>query len=274
MRIDSHQHFWKYNPKRHRWITEEMSVIQRDFLPNDLTPILQQNRIDGCVSVQADQTEDETRFLLKLAEQDQDIKGVVGWVDLKSEKIIDQLRYYTQFPKLKGFRHVVQDEADGFLSQKEFLTGIKALRNFNYSYDILVYARQLEEVIWFVNKFPDQKFVVDHLAKPSIKEQEFKSWAKNISMVAAFENVSCKLSGMVTEANWNSWTPDDFKSYLDFALETFGANRLMYGSDWPVCLVAASYKQQLSLVEDYIAKLSATERESIMGGNATSFYNL
>ncbi|MEK6781308.1 MAG: amidohydrolase family protein [Bacteroidota bacterium] len=274
MRIDSHQHFWKYNPVRDSWITDDMKVIQRDFLPDDLSPLLVANRIDGCVAVQANQSEEETLFLLNLAEHHQFIKGVVGWVDLKSDDIQMRLSNYLRFPKLKGFRHIVQAEKEGFLMQKKFLTGIKALHNFNYTYDILVYSRQLEEVIWFVNKFSDHKFVIDHIAKPSIKDLEFNSWAKNISMLAAFENVSCKLSGMVTEANWKGWRAGDFKSYLDFAFESFGVKRLMYGSDWPVCMVAATYNQQLSIVEDYISKLSSSEKELVMGGNAIRFYNL
>ena len=272
--IDSHQHFWKYNPVRDSWITEKMSTIQRDFLPDDLTPILKENNMEGCVSVQADQSEQETMFLLELAAKNDFIKGVVGWVDLKSEKIKDKLSFYTRFPKLKGFRHIVQAEPDGFLLQKNFTAGIHSLREYDFTYDILVYARQLEEVIAFVQKFPDQKFVLDHITKPSIKEKQFEKWAKNISVLAGFENVYCKLSGMVTEADWKNWKPNDFKPYLDFSFNAFGAHRLMYGSDWPVCLVAASYKQQLSIVEEYVSKLSVDEKEMVMGGNAIRFYNL
>jgi len=251
-----------------------MKVIQRDFSPKDLHPLLQENKIDGCVSVQADQSEGETQFLLINANQNEFIKGVVGWVDLKSEKLENRLSAYTQFPKLKGFRHVVQGEADGFLLQKEFLRGIKALKTFNFTYDILVYARQLEEVLLFVKQFPDQKFVIDHLAKPSIKDKDFTTWAKNMSLIAEFENVSCKLSGMVTEADWKNWKSSDFTAYLDLVFKCFGVNRLMYGSDWPVCLVAASYPQQLNIIETYISKLSVHEKESLMGGNASRFYNL
>jgi L-fuconolactonase len=278
-RIDSHQHFWKYNPVRDSWITEEMKVIKRDFSPEDLWPILLENKIDGCVSVQADQSEEETQFLLNLAGQNSFIKGVVGWVDLKSLQTQERLHFYSQFHKLKGFRHVVQSEKNGFLTQQDFLAGIGALRDFNFTYDILIYSRQLEETISFIKKFPDQKFVIDHIAKPSIKDKEFKSWAKSMSMIAAFENVYCKLSGMVTEAapiaiGGKSWKPEDFSPYLDHIVGQFGTHRIMYGSDWPVCLVAASYNQQLSLVENFISKLSTTEKESIMGGNAISFYNL
>jgi L-fuconolactonase len=272
--IDSHQHFWKFNPVRDSWITEKMSTIQRDFLPDDLAPILKENNVDGCVAVQADQSEQETIFLLELAAKNDFIKGVVGWVDLKSEKIKDKLSFYTRFPKLKGFRHIVQAEPDGFLLQKNFIAGIHSLREYNFTYDILVYARQLDEVILFVQKFPDQKFVLDHIAKPSIKKKEFEQWAKRISVLADFQNVHCKISGMVTEADWKNWKPIDFKPYLDFVFNAFGAHRLMYGSDWPVCLVAASYKQQIAIVNEYVSKLSVDEKEMVMGGNAIRFYNL
>jgi len=251
-----------------------MKVIQRDFFPDDLLPVLKENQINGCVSVQADQSEGETQFLLEQAETNSFIKGIVGWVDLKSEQIRERLSFYSKFPNLKGFRHVVQAEADGFLTHPDFLRGIRALKEFDYTYDILVYGRQLEEVLWFVNKFPNQKFIIDHIAKPSIKAKESTEWMKNMSMISTFDNVSCKLSGMVTEADWINWKPEGFAPYLDHMLGSFGSNRLMYGSDWPVCLVAASYSKQLSIVEDYICKLSTHEKESIMGGNAIRFYNL
>jgi L-fuconolactonase len=274
LRIDSHQHFWKYNSVRDSWITDDMKVIQRDFLPADLHPQLKEHHIEGCVAVQADQSEGETQFLLTQANQHEFIKGVVGWVNLKSDKIREQLSSYSKHPKLKGFRHVVQAEPDGFLMQKDFVRGINALTEFNFTYDILIYARQLEEAFWLVKQFPNQKFVVDHIAKPSIRERESKQWMKNMSTISTFENVLCKISGMVTEADWKNWRKEDFTPYLDHVLGAFGSGRLMYGSDWPVCQVAASYTQQLGIVEDYIATLSPSEKESIMGGNAIRFYNL
>jgi len=274
LRIDSHQHFWKYNAVRDAWITDDMKVIQRDFHPGDLRPLLSDHRIDGCVAVQADQSPEETMFLLAHAQKHAFIKGVVGWVDLRAENITDQLSHYTKFKKLKGFRHVVQGEPDGFLLQKEFLCGIKALKNFNFTYDILVYSRQLDSVVTFATSFPNQKFVIDHIAKPVIKNQEFDHWAQNMAALARMENVFCKLSGMVTEADWKIWKFEDFTPYLDHVLSCFGGNRLMYGSDWPVCLVAASYSQQLGIVEQYISRLSTHEKEAIMGGNAARFYNL
>jgi L-fuconolactonase len=273
-RIDSHQHFWNYDSVRHDWINDEMKVLKQDYFPENLSPILQQNKIDGCVAVQADQSERETEFLLELAEQNPFIKGVVGWVDFRSDKIEDQLDYYSQFKKLKGFRHVVQGEPAGFLSQKKFLAGIGLLEKHNLTYDVLIYHYQLSEAIAFVRHFPNQKFVVDHLAKPDIKQQEFINWSKGMKQLASFENVFCKLSGFTTEAKWNSWKPEDFTPYFDFALDNFGVKRLMYGSDWPVCLLASSYKSQLHLVENFISKLSISEKQQIMGGNAIDFYNL
>ncbi|MEQ1588357.1 MAG: amidohydrolase family protein [Cyclobacteriaceae bacterium] len=274
IRIDSHQHFWKYNPIRDGWITDQMKVIQRDFLPHDLAPVLMENTIDGSVSVQADQSETETQFLLELASKNDFIKGVVGWVDLRSTELDQRLEYYSGFKKLKGFRHIVQGEPIGFMRGKEFSKGIGALKHFNLTYDILIYPHQIQDAIWLVSQHPDQKFVVDHLAKPIIREKEFNSWSVPIKELASHSNVFCKLSGMVTEANWDRWTNDDFKPYLDFIIQNFGTSRVMYGSDWPVCLLAASYKKQLHIVEDYLHTFSASEIDKIMGENAIRFYNL
>lgn len=275
MRLDSHQHFWKYNPVRDSWINDEMSVIRRDFYPQDLNPLLSQNKIDGCVSVQADQSEEETMFLLEQAEKNSIIKGVVGWVDLRSPAVEDRLQYFSQFKKIKGFRHIVQAEPDDeFLLRKYFCNGIKALKQFNFTYDILIYPKQLNAAIEFVSRFPDQPFVIDHLAKPFIKEGRMDNWEKAMTTLAGFENVFCKISGMVTEANWNTWKQSDFKPYLDLVFEKFGTKRVMYGSDWPVCLVAASYKSQLSIVENYLASFSESEKNEVMGGNAKRIYQL
>lgn len=273
-RIDSHQHFWKYNPVRDAWINDDMNVIQRDFLPADLAPILQENKMDGCVAVQADQSENETQFLLTLASANEFIKGVVGWVDLQAEDINERLQYFSSFKKLKGFRHIAQGEPVGFLRGSEFSTGIRALKNFNFTYDILIYPHQIPDATWLVNQHPDQKFVVDHLAKPVIREKEFSNWSAQMKALASFSNISCKLSGMVTEAVWNDWTKDDFKPYLDFIMHHFGTHRVMYGSDWPVCLVAASYEKQLAIIEDYIHSFSSSEKHQIMGDNAIRFYNI
>ncbi len=274
MRIDSHQHFWNYDPVKDAWITPDMKAIRNDFLPNDLHPLLKENSIDGSVAVQVDQSEDETGWLLQRADQHSFIRGIVGWVKLSSADINERLSYFAQFKKIKGFRHIVQSEPDGFLLQKDFQRGIRALVNFNYTYDILVYPNQLDDVIRFVRQFPDQKFIIDHLAKPAIKQGSIEPWKKQIAALASFENVYCKLSGMVTEADWRNWKPGDFVPYLDIVLVLFGSKRLLYGSDWPVCLLASSYHQQLSIVEEYISSLSPAEKGDIMGANAVQFYNL
>jgi L-fuconolactonase len=273
-RIDSHKHFWKYNPVRDSWITGDMSVIQKDFHPNDLAPILIENNFDGCVAVQADQSEDETNFLLNLSVEHVFIKGVVGWVDLRSELVEDRLLHFSQHTKLKGIRHIVQAEPKGFMAQKEFLRGIKTLKKFNLPYDILIKEHQLEETVGFMKKFPDQQFVIDHIAKPTITKNDRTFWEKNMSALATFPNVFCKLSGMVTEADWKNWKHTDFVPYLDTVLSCFGINRVMYGSDWPVCLVAGSYKQQLGILEQYITTFSESEKQLVMGENAIRFYNL
>ncbi|MBL7856231.1 MAG: amidohydrolase family protein [Cyclobacteriaceae bacterium] len=272
--IDSHQHFWKYNPVRDAWINDDMKVIQHDFLPLDLKPMYDQFGIEGCVAVQADQSEDETSFLLSLADQFDFIKGVVGWIDLRSNNLTERLIHYTQFKKLKGFRHVVQGEPKGFLMNPEFINGVRKLREFNLTYDLLIYHHQLEEALSFVHQVRDVKIVIDHLAKPSIKTKEKTRWELNMAAMSTFENVSCKISGMVTEADWKKWKPEDFTPYLDELFEMFGAERLMYGSDWPVCLLAASYEQQLSIVTHYMASFSAREKQLVNGENARKFYNL
>lgn len=273
-RIDSHQHFWRYNPVRDSWITDDMQDIQKDFFPDDLAPILKENNFDGCVAVQADQSEGETNFLLELANQHSFIKGVVGWVDLQSELVEERLLHFSQHTKLKGIRHIVQAEPNGFMKQKEFLRGIKTLKKFNLTYDILIKEHQLEEACWFVNQFPDQRFVIDHIAKPLIGKNDRTFWKKNISTLAAFPNVFCKLSGMVTETDWKNWKYADFEPYLDNVFSVFGINRVMYGSDWPVCLVAGSYQQQLRIIEQHITSFSDSEKQLVMGENAARFYNL
>lgn len=275
MRIDSHQHFWKYNPVRDGWITDKMPAIRRDFFPKDLKINLVEFKMDGCVAVQADQSEQETFFLLEQAEKDPIVKGIVGWVDLKSALVKERLEYFSQFKSIKGFRHIVQGEPDNeFLLRKDFCNGIKLLSRHKFTYDILIFPKQLEAAIKFVSLFPNQLFVIDHLAKPFIKDGRMDNWKKYIANLAGFENVYCKISGLVTEGNWDTWKESEFKPYLDLAFEQFGSKRLMYGSDWPVCLLAASYKSQLSIVENYLASFSEAEKNDVMGGNAVRFYGL
>ena len=273
--IDSHQHFWKYNPVNHAWISDDMKVIQRDFLPSDLLPILQANKIDGCVSVQADQIEEETNFLLELSDNQDFIKAVVGWVDLRADNIFERLEHYSQFKKLKGFRHIVQGENDSeFMLRPQFKNGIAELGMYDFTYDILIYHHQLEQANQFVKLFPEQKFVLDHIAKPDIKSGEYALWQTNIKKLALHQNIYCKISGMVTEGEWKDWKISDFKIYLDTVVKAFGTDRLMYGSDFPVCLLAATYEEQLNIVQAYFSEFTTLEKKKIMGENAVKFYGL
>jgi L-fuconolactonase len=275
MLIDSHQHFWQYDPGRHGWITDEMSSIRRDFLPEHLLPELQANNIDGCIAVQVDQSENETSFLLELATRHPLIKGVVGWVDLCSPTVGRRLEHFSQFEKLRGFRHIAQSEPDErFLVRKDFLDGVRRLAQFKFCYDILIYPHQLPAAIELVEKFPDQRFVLDHLAKPYIRSRKLEPWSLQMRSLAANRNAYCKVSGMVTEANWKHWRSEDFEPYLDVIFEAFGPDRLMFGSDWPVCLVAASYSQVKGLLENYVGALPIEDQEKIFGLNAISFYGL
>jgi len=275
MKIDAHQHFWKYNAIKHEWINDEMSVIRKDFLPADLKEVYQENNIDGCVAIQADQTLQETDFLLELAHNNNFIKGVVGWADFRSEYFDEILHNYSNQKKIKGFRHIVQGEADhNFLLRSDFLNGISHLEKYNFVYDILVFPHQLGAVLEFVKKFPNQKFVIDHIAKPYIKDGFYDGWAALMTKISNHKNVYCKLSGMTTEADFNTWTPLQMKPYMDLVLNKFGSDRIMFGSDWPVCLVAGNYKKTKALVTDFIATLSQREQEAIMGRNAMEFYNL
>jgi L-fuconolactonase len=275
MTIDSHQHFWKYDLQRHSWINDDMKVIQRDFMPTDLEPILKNHQFDGCISVQVDQNEEENTFLLKLAEENDFIKGVVGWVDLQAPNVYERLEYYSEFKKLKGFRHIVQGESDiEFMLRPKFKHGIAELSTNNFTYDILIYHYQLEQAIHFVKLFPDQKFVIDHIAKPDIKSGEYAEWQINMKKISLHQNVYCKVSGMVTEADWFDWKESDFKIYLDTIVKAFGTDRIMYGSDFPVCLLAATYEQQLNIVKEYFSSFSNTEKKKIMGENSVKFYGL
>lgn len=276
MVIDAHQHFWNYDPVRDVWITEEMRAIRTNFTPYDLYRELKENGIDGSVAVQADPSEQETSFLVDIAERNDWVKGVVGWVDLTSNTVEDRLHFYhTTTSTVKGFRHIVQSEPDDqFLLRPDFCRGIALLSRYHFTYDILIYPKQLPAAIKFAEKFPDQKFVLDHLAKPDIKGRKSDPWSEQLRRLAGFPNVYCKLSGMVTEANWPTWKPGDFKPYLDVVFEAFGCNRLMFGSDWPVCLVAGTYSRVKELVTDYIGQFTAEERQAVMGENAAAFYHL
>jgi L-fuconolactonase len=275
MRIDAHQHFWQYNPTEYAWLDGPMAALRRDFSPDDLKPELQRTGFDGCVAVQVRQSLEETNWLLQLAAESAFILGVVGWVDLRSLELGSHLQLLAKNPKFVGVRHIVQSEPDDhFLLQPEFLRGISQLEEFNLTYDILIYHRHLPVAVDFVRRFPRQCFVLDHLAKPPIKDHIMHPWAENIRELASFPNVYCKLSGMVTEADWHNWKADHFKPYLDVVFDCFGPDRLIIGSDWPVCTVAASYPYAVGLVKQYLDPCPPDVREKVLGGNARRFYGL
>ena len=274
MRIDSHQHFWRYSPQEYPWIDPEWP-IRRDYLPVDLEPELRRNQLEGCVAVQARQSLEETRWLLELAESAPFIKGVVGWVDLRSPGLESQLAEFAGKPKLAGVRHVVQDEPDDqFMLRKDFQRGIAKLREFELTYDILIYPRQVPAAIELARAFPEQPFVLDHLAKPQIRDRILLPWSTQIRSLAQCPNVMCKISGLVTEANWQGWQAEDFQPYLEIAFEAFGPDRLMFGSDWPVALLAADYEQVFNLVRDYLVRHNQEAEAKVFGLNAARFYDL
>jgi L-fuconolactonase len=275
LKIDSHQHFWKFDPVRDSWIDDQMIAIRRDFLPAELESILTGNGFDGCITVQSDQSEKENEFQLANAKQHDFIKGIVGWVDLQSEQIEERLAYYKQFEKMKGFRHVLQGEVQrDFMLRPEFLNGISLLRKYGFTYDILIFPDQLKYTADFVSRFPNQPFVIDHLAKPGIKNHQINEWESDRRALAKFENVFCKVSGMVTEADWKAWKPEDFHPYLDVLVDAFGVDRLMYGSDWPVCNLAGIYERVVGLVKDYFSTFADAEQQKLFGGNAAKFYTI
>jgi L-fuconolactonase len=275
LRIDAHQHFWIFDPFRDEWITDKMAVIKKDFLPKDLQAVLQKNNFDGSVVVQSDQSEKENEFQLNNAAGNDFIKGVVGWVDLQAANVEERLAFYSSFKKMKGFRHVLQGETDRALMLKPaFRNGISKLEKHGFTYDLLVFPDQLKYIPELVAAFPGQKFVIDHIAKPKIKYGKIEEWENDISKVATHENVYCKISGMVTEADWKKWKKEDFNPYMDVVVEAFGTRRIMYGSDWPVCLVAAPYRKVLNIVEEYFSSFSQNEQQLFFGGNAVRFYNL
>jgi len=276
MKIDSHQHYWHFNTADYGWMGENMSAIKRDFLPEDLLPELTSIGFDGSVAVQARQTLEETNWLLQLADENPHIKGVVGWIDLRSDNTEKQLAEFAKHPKAVGVRHVIHDEEDvNFMLRPEFVRGVKLLENFGLTYDILIFPKHLQNTIQFVQQFsPEQTFVVDHIAKPLIKDGIISPWKEDIVELAKFPNVYCKVSGMVTEADWQNWTPENIRPYLDVIFEAFGTERVMIGSDWPVCLVTGKYNEVMQVVTDYISKFSRTDQEKIMGGNAVKAYKI
>jgi L-fuconolactonase len=275
MRIDSHQHFWRYNPAEHPWMTSEMDRLKRDFLPEDLQPLLESLDFNGSVAVQASQTLDETRWLLELAEKHEFIKGVVGWVDLRSADLPRQLDRFSAHAKFVGVRHVVQDEPDDeFLLRPDFVNGLARLRQFDLTYDLLIHPRHLRAATKLVRALPEQSFVLDHIAKPRIADGVLSPWRQDLEELARYSNVFCKLSGMVTEAMWNRWKPSDFSRYLDVVVEAFTPNRLMIGSDWPVCTLSGDYASSMQIVIDYMEQFSPETRAGVLGGNCARFYGI
>lgn len=275
MNLDSHQHFWEFNPGRDAWIDETMQVLRRDFLPADLAPVLRENGFDGTVAVQADQSEKETHFLLGLAEKNDWIRAVVGWVDLTADNIAERLTYFSQFEKLKGFRHIVQAEPDdNFMLKKAFQRGIGFLQEFGYTYDILVFPRQLAAATRLAQNHPRQIFILDHIAKPLIKKQITEPWASDLTRLAENRNVYGKIAGIITEADHETWSKDQIFPYLDIVFKAFGTDRLMFGSDWPVCLLAGDYKQVAELIREYTRDFPETDKAKLFGGNASKAYNI
>jgi L-fuconolactonase len=276
VRLDAHQHFWHYTPQEYGWIDARMQRIARDFLPADLAPELARSGVDGCIAVEAHGSLAETERLLGFAREHPFVKAVVGWADLLAPDVAASVARLAREPKLRGLRHCVQAEPDDFLRRADFQRGVRTLEAHGLVYDLLVYPRQLAAAAAFVAALPDQPFVLDHLAKPDIARDERTAWAGQLRALARFPNVACKLSGMVTEAKWHAWRPDDFAFYLDTALDAFGAERLLFGSDWPVCLCAArDYAQVHDLLADWAgARLAPAARAQLFGGNAARIYGI
>lgn len=275
MRIDAHQHFWRYSAAEYGWIDESMAALRRDFLPVDLRREIDGAAMDACVAVQARQTLEETRWLLELAGKHPFVAGVIGWIDLQADDAAEQLEQFVDHPKFVGVRHIVQAEPDDrFMLRPAFCRGISLLEDRDLTYDILIYPKHLQAAADFVSRFKRQRFVLDHMAKPDIRAGVIREWEKGIRELAAFPLVFCKLSGLVTEADWTRWTPDDMRPYLDVVFECFGAHRLLVGSDWPVCTVAADYRRTISFIEDYMVDRTAAERDAVMGGNAERLWRL
>ncbi|WP_077341779.1 amidohydrolase family protein [Pseudocolwellia agarivorans] len=275
MKIDAHQHFWQYSPEEYDWIGDSEKVLKHDFLPSDLSPILNENNIDGCVAVQARQTNQETQWLIELSKKSNIIKAVVGWIDLRSNNLTEQLKQYKDTAILKGFRHVLQGEHSDFMLAPEFINGLKTLEEEGYTYDLLVFAHQLPQTIELVSKFKKLNFVVDHIAKPAILANEgFSQWKEAMFSLAKSPNVYCKVSGMVTEADIHNWKAEDFTQYLEVVFNAFGVKRIMFGSDWPVCLLAGEYAQIKKIIEDFVLVNYPDNFEDVFGKNALAFYQI
>jgi L-fuconolactonase len=275
MKIDAHQHFWKYNNHEYVWMSAAMERLRKDYLPADLLPLMTASGVEGTVAIQARQTLEESEWLLQLADEWAFIRGVVGWVDLCSEQVSEQLERLFRHAKFRGVRHVVHDEPDDqFMLRRSFLDGLSKLEAFGLTYDLLLFPRHLPVACKVVNRFPNQRFVLDHIAKPPIRAREIDGWASDLKRLAAFPNVACKISGLVTEAKWDFWAKEDFEPYINVVLNAFGTDRLMIGSDWPVCTLAADYKSVVELETSYIGHLSNDEQRAILEKNPMQFYSM
>lgn len=273
-RIDAHQHFWRFDPVVHSFIDESMPVLRRDYLPEHVAPHLAQHGLDGCIAVQAPETLDETRFLLDLAKENAFVRGVVGWVDLRAPDLDDVLSELCARPGLVGIRHILQSAPDVLFNDLAFWAGVERLARHQLSYDVLVYERQLQLVLPRLAELPEVTFVLDHVGKPNLREPNVAAFLRSLAPIAQLPNIYCKLSGLVTEANWSNWKPEDLRPVLDGALELFGTERLIFGSDWPVCLLAASYDQVHAVVDDYFRSFSQAERDAVFGKNALAAYRI
>jgi len=273
--IDAHQHFWNYQPEKQSWIGDNMSQIQRDFLPKDLKIVLEKNNVESCISVQVDQNKEETLFQIDCANHNDFIRGVVGWVDLFENDFIDEeLVFYKQHSIVKGFRHILQGSINGIMLQKSFINNLNKLSKNGFTYDLLIYHHQLKEAIELLNEVPDLPIVLNHIAKPDIQGKNIEEWERQIKIIAKQQNIFCKISGLATEANWNHWNENELIPYLDIIVENFGTNRIMYGSDWPVCLVATSYERWLNFLKTYFSNFPENERTNFFYNNCKTFYNL
>ena len=275
MRIDAHQHFWNHDPIKHFWINDDMKIIKRDFSPGDLAPLLKESKFDGTIAVQADETMAETTFLLDLARKNDYIKAVVGWVDLRKEAVEEDLLMLKSQQKLAGFRCIMQGtEDEAFLKNRLFIQNVSRLNQFDFTYDLLVFHNQMESLVRFTDKLQDNRLILDHIGKPDIKNKQIKQWKEQLRILSSNPNIYCKLSGMLTEADHQRWTYDDIMPYMETAAEYFGVDRLCFGSDWPVCLLAGSFKQVHDVVDRFVEQLNTTEREKIFGTNAAAFYKI
>lgn len=274
MRIDSHQHFWRYDEEEFDWISDDMHRLKQDFLPKHLAKEFEKNNVQGCMTVQARQTKIETRWLLELADKNPMILGVVGWIDLCADDLEQQLSEFENQPKLKGFRHVIQAEASGYMLKPAFIRGVSLIAEKGYSFDLLIHSKQLCEVCELVKILPRMKLVIDHIAKPNIASREWEDWHTYIAELASYKHVFCKLSGMVTEAHWSHWKESEIQPYIQHVIECFGAHRCMYGSDWPVCQLASDYHGVISLMESMLTPLNKDESQAVFGETASRFYRL